>query len=149
MTAEITLPMPPARVAALVASVIRADLARLDMESWTSARGAIPVGALLKPGCRSTCCAAGWTAVLTAPEGSALVPDPEMTRDLPGDWDLLEMIRLPDGRLERIAEYAAAALGLGAPDRTGAGRPMWDLFDSWQTPDRVLAALDRIAAGAP
>lgn len=76
--------------------------------------------------CGSTACVAGWTAILAAPEGSAISEN--------------GMLRLySDGEFTHLASYARAQLNLTLPQTN------W-LFEGHRTVTEVLWALDNIAA---
>lgn len=123
--------MTPAQVAAKVAEIIRGRPDMHDQDSWffspgLSATAAEVIARLARPGCGTTCCAAGWAAVITVPPGTVMGSD---------------CLTLPDGRRRQIEYAAAEALGLDASE------DMPWLFGDERTRDEVLAELDRIAAG--
>lgn len=136
MPADITPPMTPAQVAGRVAEIIRSHPWAYDQAVWVGADVDVTpadllAGLIAGPECGTPCCAAGWTAAVAAPEGSVIVLDFGMA-----------CVRLPDGTLVDVSEFAAKALGIPG---WGLGSP-W-LFQSWNGREEVLAELDRIAAG--
>lgn len=138
MPADVTPRMTPAQVAGRVAEVIRVRPREHDQWTWfdideDDGRD-VPVEDIITGGCGTTCCVAGWAAVLAAPPGS------RMTLDSPEGGAYV--LHRPDGSIRSILYAGAEALGLD-----GADDGMPSLFYGGRTRDEVLAELDRIAGG--
>jgi len=136
--------LSPAQVAARVAAIIRTRPELWDQGTWWGGPAAavrhdaasayrVPVSALRAmldapaAECGTTCCVAGWAAVVAAPDDAVFDG---------GD------VTMPDGGCKSIEDAGAVALGLPVP-------PPWDapwLFAPDRTRDEVLAALDAIVA---
>lgn len=143
MPADITPVMTPAQVAGRVAAIIRARPELYWQGNWWYIPFAgeddrdcepVPVARILEAldgeACGTTCCVAGWAAVLTAPPGAVLH---DRLVKSGAEW-------------ERIDVAAARALGIPWPDGLGYNETIW-LFEDGRARDQVLAELDRIAAG--
>lgn len=137
----------PAKLAAHVADIIRHRQSLWQQWSWYTPGSSheemgavsifydewmVPVSSIRETlmntadCCGSTACVAGWTAILAAPEGSAISGN--------------GMLRLHDnGEFTHLASYARAQLNLTLPQAN------W-LFEGHRTVTEVLWALDNIAA---